>query len=79
LLGQCEFGIVYKGLANSLPTVARGPTVVTVKTLAISADQEQRAQFAAEFKIMIKSGRHVNVVNILGVVDQSEYGKQGRI
>ena len=53
--------------------------MVTVKTLAISADQEQRAQFAAEFKIMIKSGRHVNVVNILGVVDQSEYGKQGRI
>ena len=68
ILGKGEFGIVYKGLAHSLPTVVNGPTVVAVKTLLHTADPDQVALFVDEFNVMIKAGHHVNIVNLLGIM-----------
>ncbi|OQV12082.1 Macrophage colony-stimulating factor 1 receptor 2 [Hypsibius exemplaris] len=72
ILGKGEFGIVYRGLAHSLPTVSKGPTMVAVKTLVNPADEEQQVLFAEEFRVMLKAGRHVNIVNILGVIQQGQ-------
>ncbi|OQV24848.1 Fibroblast growth factor receptor-like protein 2 [Hypsibius exemplaris] len=69
ILGKGEFGIVYKGLAHNLPTMSRSPTTVAAKMLTGSAEA-QRLQFAGEVGIMLKCGRHVNIVNILGIVRQ---------
>ena len=70
ILGKGEFGIVYKGLAHSLPMVAKGPTVVAVKTLVNNAEPQQQSLFAEEFKIMVKAGRHVNIVSLLGILQE---------
>ena len=68
ILGKGEFGIVYKGLAHSLPTVVNGPTVVAVKTLVNTADPDQVALFVDEFNVMVKAGHHINIVNLLGIM-----------
>ena len=72
-LGKGEFGIVYEGLAHRLPTVAKGPTVVAVKTLLNTAEPHQVALFIEEFKVMVKAGNHVNIINLLGIVHEGEF------
>ena len=72
ILGKGEFGIVYRGLAHSLPTVARGPTVVAVKTLINSAQPQHIDLFIEEFKVMVKVGHHINIVNLLGIVQEGK-------
>ncbi|OWA55029.1 Macrophage colony-stimulating factor 1 receptor 2 [Hypsibius exemplaris] len=69
ILGKGEFGIVYKALAYNLPTTSKSPVTVAAKILTGSVDA-QRVQFISEVEIMLKCGRHVNIVNILGVVRQ---------
>ena len=68
VLGKGEFGIVYKGLAHRLPTVAKGPTVVAVKTLVNTADSYQVSLFVEECTTMVKASSHVNIVSLLGIV-----------
>ncbi|OQV22714.1 Macrophage colony-stimulating factor 1 receptor 2 [Hypsibius exemplaris] len=68
ILGKGEFGVVFKGQAHCLPTIAKGPTDVAIKTVSQAADKEQQKLFADELRIMCKMGRHLNVVNLLGVV-----------
>ncbi|OQV23546.1 Macrophage colony-stimulating factor 1 receptor 2 [Hypsibius exemplaris] len=70
MLGRGEFGIVFKGIAHRLPTISdvKGPTVVAVKTTINPADKEQHTLLASEFKVMMKAGRHINIVNILGIL-----------
>ena len=70
ILGKGEFGIVYKGLAHSLPTVVKGPTIVAVKTLINTSNPQQVALFIEEFKVMVEAGHHVNIVNLLGIVQE---------
>jgi serine/threonine protein kinase len=72
LLGKGEFGLVYKGLAHTLPAVLKGPTTVAIKTLINCSDVDHQQMFAEEFRVMAKMGRHINIVNLLGVVMQGE-------
>ena len=65
--------LFYKGLAHKLPTIANGPTVVAVKTLVNGAEQQQVSLFVDEFKVMVKAGHHVNIVNLLGIVQESSH------
>ncbi|OWA55033.1 putative Vascular endothelial growth factor receptor 3 [Hypsibius exemplaris] len=68
VLGKGEFGMVFKGLAHDLPCRSKKATTVAAKTLIGSITPEQTQAFIDEFKIMLKCGHHVNIVNILGVV-----------
>ncbi|OQV15021.1 putative Vascular endothelial growth factor receptor 2 [Hypsibius exemplaris] len=68
VLGKGEFGMVFKGLAHDLPCRAKKATTVAAKTLIGSITPEQTQAFMDEFKIMLKCGHHVNIVNILGVI-----------
>ena len=72
MLGKGESGVVYKALAHRLPTVVRGPTVVAVKTLVSGAGPQQQSLFVEEFKVMVKAGHHVNIVGLLGIVQEGE-------
>ncbi|OWA50264.1 putative Vascular endothelial growth factor receptor 2 [Hypsibius exemplaris] len=74
VLGRGKFGVVFKAVAHDLPTVAIGPTVVAAKTLTGISDRSQQTLFAEEVRTMLKCGHHVNIVNILGVVDEVFYG-----
>ncbi|OQV20034.1 putative Fibroblast growth factor receptor-like protein 2 [Hypsibius exemplaris] len=68
VLGGGAFGMVYKGTASRLPTVAKKNVVVAAKTYLDPESQEQERLFAEEIRVMIKCGRHINIVNILGIV-----------
>ncbi|OQV23253.1 putative endoglucanase type K [Hypsibius exemplaris] len=72
ILGKGEFGIVYKAVAHQLPTVRKLDVVVAVKVLLDDSDLHKANLFAEEFRVMLKAGRHVNIVNILGIV---QHGK----
>jgi serine/threonine protein kinase len=67
VLGRGEYGIVFQGLAHVLPTISKGPTIVAVKCLN-SAEESKKEKFAEELKLMTKLGRHVNVLNLLGII-----------
>ncbi|OWA50540.1 putative Mast/stem cell growth factor receptor-related protein Kit [Hypsibius exemplaris] len=68
VLGKGEFGIVYKGVAHGLRGHPK-PTTVAVKMLIQSnLDEDQQKQLAEEIKVMTKLGRHLNVVNLMGIV-----------
>ena len=67
ILGKGEFGIVYLGLAHVLPTVAKVPVKVALKTTIQSPDSPDFSLFTDELRIMTKAGRHVNIVSLLGV------------
>ncbi|OQV15760.1 Macrophage colony-stimulating factor 1 receptor 2 [Hypsibius exemplaris] len=70
VLGRGQFGIVYKATAFHLPTLSKSPVAVAVKTLHKAATKEAAEMFDDEFKVMLKCGRHVNIVNILGVIHE---------
>ena len=48
----------------------KGPTVVAVKTLVHNAGPKHQALFAEEFRVMVKAGHHINIVNLLGITLQ---------
>ncbi|OQV19650.1 Fibroblast growth factor receptor 2 [Hypsibius exemplaris] len=69
ILGKGEYGVVRKGRASYLPMVSRRtPVTVAVKSLHSNASMEQHDLFAEELRVMLKAGRHINVLGILGVV-----------
>ncbi|OWA51366.1 putative Vascular endothelial growth factor receptor 1 [Hypsibius exemplaris] len=70
VLGKGTFGVVYRGMAHRLVTVSESPIVVAVKTIkgAYVADPHQVAILHEELETMLKCGRHINIVNIMGVV-----------
>ncbi|OQV14992.1 hypothetical protein BV898_10752 [Hypsibius exemplaris] len=72
VLGRGKFGVVFMAVAHDLPTVAIGPTVLAAKTLTGISDRSQQTLFAEEVRTMLKCGHHVNIVNILGVVDEAQ-------
>ncbi|XP_055328805.1 fibroblast growth factor receptor 3-like [Paramacrobiotus metropolitanus] len=67
VLGNGEYGVVRKGLARGLRGQPR-PTVVAVKSVKNDKDVDQIKQLFEEMKVMIKAGRHLNIVNLLGAI-----------
>jgi FMS-like tyrosine kinase 1 len=66
-LGSGAFGVVTKGIAqNILPYETE--TVVAVKTVSTTADNEAFGALITELKIMVHLGKHLNIVNLLGAV-----------
>ena len=61
---------MYKGKAEDLPG-RPGITVVAVKTLRHIDNPEAQRQLAEEIRVMVKIGRHLNIVNLLGTVTKS--------
>ena len=66
LCGEGSFGAVQLATAN-WPGILRRPKVVAVKSLLRSAENE-REKFQREMNIMLMIDRHLNVVQLLGVV-----------
>lgn len=66
-MGSGAFGIVLRGVAiGILPN--ENETVVAVKKLKRTADNEAIAALVTELKILVHMGRHLNVVNLMGAV-----------
>ncbi|XP_055349581.1 macrophage colony-stimulating factor 1 receptor 2-like isoform X2 [Paramacrobiotus metropolitanus] len=71
ILGKGANGIVRKGVAKCLhgqPDV----TEVAMKTAKNRSDSGQFRQLVQELRIMADAGRHLNIVNLLGVVMKGE-------
>ncbi|OQV19465.1 hypothetical protein BV898_06456 [Hypsibius exemplaris] len=68
VLGRGAFGILYKGMANGLPTTTRQHRPVAVKALLNPFDPVQQHLFYEEISVMAKIGRDVNFVGLLGIV-----------
>ncbi|OQV20048.1 putative Fibroblast growth factor receptor-like protein 2 [Hypsibius exemplaris] len=71
-LGGGAFGTVYKAVASNLPTIVRKEVTVAAKTYGNPEDKEQERLFAEEVNVMMKCGRHRNIVNILGIVSTGQ-------
>ncbi|XP_055347513.1 platelet-derived growth factor receptor beta-like [Paramacrobiotus metropolitanus] len=67
LLGKGQYGFVYKGVIKNLPTSPDTETLVAIKSLIEYDDAEQQKQFIEEMRIMKKVGRHLNIVNLIGL------------
>ncbi|OQV15757.1 Fibroblast growth factor receptor-like protein 2 [Hypsibius exemplaris] len=72
ILGSGAFGTVYKATASTLPMTARREITVAAKTFSDPHNKEQERLFAEEVKVMLKCGRHVNIVNLLGIVSKGQ-------
>ena len=68
LLGSGQFGMVYKGVLDS---VDKGEVEVAVKTLKEGSGEEDRVKFLQEAAIMGQF-RHPNVVKMFGVITDGE-------
>ncbi|XP_055345879.1 platelet-derived growth factor receptor alpha-like [Paramacrobiotus metropolitanus] len=74
ILGRGEYGIVSKGFATGL--LGYPPrTMVAVKALLYSDDNRRRKSFLNEIEMMLGIGRHLNIVNLLGIVAEAENPK----
>ncbi|OQV19964.1 Vascular endothelial growth factor receptor 1 [Hypsibius exemplaris] len=70
VLGKGEFGIVYRGIVSGM-IVPLKSTVVAVKMLIrTSFSGIEDRLLLEEIKVMTKVGRHLNVVNLLGITFQ---------
>lgn len=69
-LGHGAFGEVFKGEAKGLIT-GEPTTTVAVKRAKIPPKDEDIKSLITELKIMIYIGKHVNILNILGVVREN--------
>ncbi|OQV20028.1 putative Fibroblast growth factor receptor 2 [Hypsibius exemplaris] len=72
VLGGGAFGTVYKAIVSKLQTTVKREVTVAAKTYLDPGDQEQARLFAEEIKVMMKCGRHINIVNILGIVSKGQ-------
>ncbi|XP_055337375.1 uncharacterized protein LOC129587593 [Paramacrobiotus metropolitanus] len=69
ILGHGEYGIVRKGNAKGLQGHLL-PTPVAIKSVKKRMNQQQQNQLIQEMKIMAKAGRHLNIINLVGIVLQ---------
>jgi len=68
ILGQGEFGIVYKGKVN-LDNIMADAAFKTTKSTGrnnLEATRKQVKSLISELKLMIYIGRHPNLINLLG-------------
>ncbi|XP_055347744.1 platelet-derived growth factor receptor alpha-like isoform X2 [Paramacrobiotus metropolitanus] len=67
ILGQGKTGVVCKGLARDLH--GKFATMeVAVKTIRNAHDPRQIRQLTQEIEVMAHAGRHLNIINLLGIV-----------
>ncbi|OWA53289.1 Fibroblast growth factor receptor-like protein 2 [Hypsibius exemplaris] len=74
ILGKGEFGIVFKAIANGLRNQPTVSTLVAAKMLIRASDlcETERTLLLEEIKVMTKIGRHLNIVNLMGVTTKGE-------
>ena len=70
VLGRGNFGTVMEGVASGLYGTTRSiPLAAKVlNSRAGGLDEATKKQFEREVELMIKAGKHLNLVNLLGVV-----------
>ncbi|XP_049548189.1 vascular endothelial growth factor receptor 1-like [Anopheles darlingi] len=69
-IGSGAFGVVMKAIATGIK-VHEESTIVAVKIVKHKHDDDAMRALLSELKIMVHLGRHLNVVNLLGVVTQN--------
>ncbi|XP_068143808.1 vascular endothelial growth factor receptor 1 isoform X3 [Drosophila tropicalis] len=69
-LGAGAFGVVLKGEAEGI-SHENAVTIVAVKMVKRTADNEVVRALVSELKIMVHLGQHLNVVNLLGAVTKN--------
>ncbi|GAV01856.1 hypothetical protein RvY_12498-3 [Ramazzottius varieornatus] len=81
ILGKGEFGTVYAatawglyGLVGKVPVAAK-----VLKSRFDDDDVEKRTLFKKEVHITIKAGKHLNLVNLLGIVLDEANGKYDHV
>lgn len=81
ILGKGEFGTVYAATASRLyGLVGKVPVAAKVLKYRLNADDVgQRSLFEKEVHIMIKGGKHLNLVNLLGIVLDEVNGRYSMI
>ena len=70
-LGSGQFGVVYKGVLETVEGEEGGRVEVAVKTLKEGSGEEDRVKFLQEAAIMGQF-KHPNVVTVYGVVTAGE-------
>lgn len=70
LLGSGEFGSVYRGRAEGVRT-GEASSTVAIKMAKSQQDKTHLKALCREAKIMIHIGRHLNIVNLLGVCSRN--------
>jgi len=77
VVGVGAFGRVYK--AKLQKTDSEDDTrIVAVKTIKSRGNNQHIRSFEAEAKILMYIGRHVNIINLIGVCTE-DYIKKGTI
>ena len=66
-------GVTYKAVANGLKNQRDYRLTVAVKLSTPNADGAGKWMLLNEARIMAKVGRHLNIVNLLGIVLQSKF------
>ncbi|XP_055376081.1 platelet-derived growth factor receptor alpha isoform X2 [Condylostylus longicornis] len=74
-LGQGAFGVVHKAVCDGILPDEK-ETIVAVKMVKKSADNEVIRALASELKIMVHLGQHLNVVNLLGAVTKNIFKRE---
>lgn len=69
-LGAGAFGVVLKAIAQGILPYEE-ETIVAVKMVKHTADNEIMRALVLELKIMVHMGQHLNVVNLLGAVTKN--------
>lgn len=69
-MGAGAFGVVLKAIAHGIVPYEE-ETVVAVKMVKHTADNEIMRALVLELKIMVHMGQHLNVVNLLGAVTKN--------
>jgi len=69
VLGEGEFGIVYKGRYHCKDTKVID---VAVKQLKDTANKTEKVALLSEIQILKRAGRHPNIVNLVGACTQGE-------
>ena len=77
-MGSGAFGLVYRATAEGIGPNYSEKTTVAVKTTKSRSCQSQIKSLRSEVKIMIHIGRHMNIVNILGVCSK-ELSSKGNL
>lgn len=73
LLGKGQYGFVWKGFVSKGIARNEEKTPVAVKTMVDAENAEQQKAFVEEMRIMNRTGRHLNIVNLVGI---SSFGMQ---
>ena len=69
LLGEGAFGRVMLGLVHELPRHTE-PATVAIKMLKNDATDKELKDLLSEMQVMKTIGKHVNIINLLGVSTQ---------